>query len=147
MVVLEEGLPGETPNSPGEVDRAARLGNAGPILDPEAKAAYRRRLEELEAEIVEAEAWRDGERAERAQEEKAFLVQALAGAVGLGGRDRLAASASERARINVTRAIKAALARIQEHSPALGRHLGRTVRTGIYCSYAPDPRFPSVWQL
>jgi non-specific serine/threonine protein kinase len=67
--------------------------------------------------------------------------------VGLGGRDRLAASTAERARINVTRAIKAALARIQEHSPALGRHLARTVRTGIYCSYAPDPRFPSAWQL
>ena len=145
MVVLEEGLPPETPSSPGEVDRAARLGTAGPMLDPEAKAAYRRRLEELEAEIAEAESWRDLERAERAQEEKAFLVQALAGAVGLGGRDRLAASATERARINVTRAIKAALTRIQEHSPALGQHLTRTVRTGIYCSYAPDPRFPGVW--
>ena len=141
---MEEGLPPETPDSaPGEVDRAVRLRNAGPILDPEAKAAYRRRLEELEAEIAEAEAWRDGERAERAREEKEFLVQALAGAVGLGGRDRLAASAAERARINVTRAIKAALARIQEHSPALGRHLARTVRTGIYCSYAPDPASPA----
>ena len=100
----------------------------------------------MEAEIAEAEAWRDLERAERAQEEKASLVQALAGAVGLGGRDRLAASAAERARINVTRAIKAVLTRIQEHSPALGRHLGRTVRTGIYCSYAPDPGFPGAWR-
>jgi hypothetical protein len=148
LVALEEALPPETPGAPaGESDRTSRLGDAGPILDPEAKVAYRRRFEELEAELAEAEAWRDPQRAERAREEKAFLVQALAGAVGLGGRDRLAASAGERARINVTRAIKAALARIQEHSPALGRHLIRTVRTGIYCSYAPDPRFPGAWQL
>ena len=114
---------------------------------PGGEGCLPRRLEELEAEIAEAEAWRDPQRAERAREEKAFLVQALAGAVGLGGRDRLAASAAERARINVTRAIKAVLSRIQEHSPALGRHLARTVRTGIYCSYAPDPRFPSTWRL
>ena len=148
LVAVEEGLPPETPGSaPGDGDRPARLRDAGPILDPEAKAAYRRRLEELDVEIAEAEAWRDPERAERAREEKEFLVQALAGAVGLGGRDRMAASAAERARINVTRAIKAVLARIQEHSPALGRHLARTVRTGIYCSYAPDPRFPGAWQL
>jgi tetratricopeptide (TPR) repeat protein len=148
LVTLEEGPPPEILGSaPGQMDRRARVGNAGPVLDPEAKVAYRRRLEELEAEIAEADAWRDTPRAERAREEKAFLVQALAGAVGLGGRDRLAASAGERARINVTRAIKAALARIQEHSPALGRHLGRTIRTGIYCSYAPDPRVPGAWRL
>jgi tetratricopeptide (TPR) repeat protein len=147
LVALEEGLSETLGSPPREVDRAARLGDAGPVLDPEAKVAYRRRLEELEAEIAEAERWRDLERARRAREEKAFLVQAMAGAVGLGGRDRLAASAAERARINVTRAIKAALARIQAHSPALGRHLARTVRTGIYCSYAPDPRFPGAWLL
>jgi hypothetical protein len=148
LVALEESPPPETPGAlAGEVDRTARLGDAGPILDPAAKAAYRRRLEELEAEIAEAEAWRDPKRTERAREEKESLLQALAGAVGLGGRDRLASSATERARINVTRAIKAALARIQEHSPALGRHLARTVRTGIYCAYAPDPRFPGAWQL
>ena len=148
LVALEESPTPEAAGvPPREVDRAARLGDAGPMLDPEAKAAYRGRLDELEAEIAEAEAWRDTKRAERARDERAALVQALAGAVGLGGRDRLAASAAERARINITRAMKAALGRIQEHSPALGRHLTRTVRTGIYCSYAPDPRFVDAWRL
>jgi hypothetical protein len=67
--------------------------------------------------------------------------------VGLGGRDRRAASSAERARVNVTRAIRAALGRIAEHSPALGRHLEATVRTGTFCSYVPDPRLPLTWQL
>jgi tetratricopeptide (TPR) repeat protein len=120
---------------------------AGEILDPEAKAAYRRRLADLEEDAREAEAWRDAERAARAREEMEFLRQELAGAFGLGGRDRRAASAAERARVNVTRAIKAALVRIREHSPDLHHHLDTAIRTGTFCSYTPDPRVPISWQL
>jgi hypothetical protein len=53
--------------------------------------------------------------------------------------------ARERARVNVTRAISTALARIAEHHPALARHLAATVRTGAFCSYTPDPRLPVRW--
>ncbi len=28
-----------------------------------------------------------------------------------------------------------------------GTHLVATVRTGIFCSYTPDPRLPLSWQL
>jgi tetratricopeptide (TPR) repeat protein len=121
--------------------------DAGVILDPEAKAAYRRRIAELETEVQEAREWSDPARAEKAEQELEFLVNELAGAVGLGGRDRKAGSAAERARVNVTRAIRAALDRVEEHSPDLGRHLLSTIRTGVYCSYAPDPRVPTAWQL
>lgn len=148
LVAAEEGQPAAPHGVLGpEADRSARLGDAGPILDVEAKAAYRHRLGDLENEIAQAEAWNDRERGTRAREEKEFLIQQLAVAVGLGGRDRQAASAAERARINVTRAVKAALARIAEHSAALDDHLDRTVRTGIYCSYTPDPRSPISWQI
>lgn len=123
------------------------FGDAGALLDAQAKAAYRQRLEELREEIEEAESWNDPERAARAREEKEFIARELSAAVGLGGRDRRAASAAERARVNVTRAIKSALSRIEGQSPALGDHLKRTVRTGTFCSYAPDPRLPSSWQL
>jgi hypothetical protein len=75
-----------------------------------------------------------------------FLVGELARAVGLGGRDRRAASHAERARLNATRAIRAAMANLAEANPALGRHLSSTVRTGRYCSYRPDPRLPIVWE-
>src|SRR6266536_1384876 len=123
------------------------FGDAGELLDAQAKAAYRQRLEELGDEIEEAEAWNDPERAARAREEREFIARELSAAVGLGGRDRRAASAAERARVNVTRAIKSALARIEAQSPALGAHLQRTIRTGTFCSYRPDPRLPIAWQL
>jgi hypothetical protein len=122
------------------------LGDAGAVLDPKAKAAYRRRLAELEEELDEASSWADRGREAGAREEKDALVRELAAAVGLGGRDRLAASASERARVNVTRAVKAILAKLREHHPVLGRHLASTIRTGTFCSYAPDPRFPMSWE-
>jgi non-specific serine/threonine protein kinase len=66
--------------------------------------------------------------------------------VGLGGRDRRAASHAERARLNVTRAIRAAIASLARANPALGRHLAATIRTGRYCSYTPDPRAPIAWE-
>ncbi len=126
---------------------ADALGDAGARLDTEAKAAYRRRLEELQEEVAEADAWNDSERASRARQEMDILADELAGAVGLGGRDRKAASAAERARLSVTRAIRAAMTRIAEASPPLGRHLESTIRTGTFCSYNPDPRVQTSWEL
>jgi DNA-binding response OmpR family regulator len=122
-------------------------GDAGPVLDPQAKAQYRARLDELEEELREAEQWNDPERAARAKEERELLAHELASAVGLGGRDRKVGSDAERARINVTRAIKAVLDRIAENSPALAKHFEATLRTGTFCSYVPDPRSPLRWEL
>jgi hypothetical protein len=129
-----------------ERERAA-LGDAGELLDAEAKRAYKARLEDLEDEHAEAEAFADPERAAQAAEERDFLVRELAQAVGLHGRDRKAASAAERARVSVTRAIRSSLARIGEESPELGKHFERTVRTGTFCVYDPDPRAPIDWRL
>ena len=76
------------------------------LLDAQAKAEYRERLQELDEDLEEARVFNDPERVARAKQEIEFLAGELAGAVGLGGRDRKAASVSERARVNVTRAIK-----------------------------------------
>jgi hypothetical protein len=116
------------------------------MLDMQAKNAYRRRLAEIDDDIEQARANRDGERAAQADAERDFLVRELSRAVGLGGRDRRAASASERARAGVTRAIRQAIARIADHHPQLGEHLTRAIRTGTYCAYMPDPRTPAAWQ-
>jgi hypothetical protein len=116
----------------------AALGDAGPVLDDVAKAAYRDRLRELRAELDEAEANHDAGSAERASAELDFLTAELARAVGLGGRDRRGASPAERARLNVTRALRRAVVRISSDCPELGRHLQRCVRTGVFCVYAPD---------
>jgi hypothetical protein len=32
-------------------------------------------------------------------------------------------------------------------NPSLGRHLDTTVRTGTFCTYAPDPRVTAAWEL
>jgi hypothetical protein len=123
------------------------LGDAGEVLDERARDEYRRRLVDLEAEIEEAEAFGDTGRATARREERDFLARELASAMGIGGRSRVAASAAERARVNVTRAIRSALARIAVHSPALKRHLEATVRTGGFCAYTPDPGVHRAWQL
>jgi tetratricopeptide (TPR) repeat protein len=122
------------------------LGDAGALLDGQAKQAYRQRLHELHTELDEAEAWNDAERAERARGEMEFIAHELKRAMGLGGRDRTAASASERARLSVTRAIRNAVSRIGKHSKPLGQHLDATIHTGTYCAYRPDPRVAITWE-
>jgi tetratricopeptide (TPR) repeat protein len=125
----------------------AGTGDAGVALDTQAKAEYRARLEDLRADIEEAEAFNDPERAARAREEMDFIAQELSSAVGLGGRDRRAASAAERARVNVTRALKREIRRIGDEDARLGRELSTTVRTGTFCAYEPDPRRPIEWRV
>jgi tetratricopeptide (TPR) repeat protein len=122
-------------------------GDAGAVLDPAARAAYKRRLEDLRDAVEEARRFNDLERAARAEHEIEFLSDELAHAVGLGGRSRMAASAAERARINVSRTIGAVVKKIASASPSLGQHLSATVRTGYFCSYQPDPRVPVAWRV
>ena len=129
----------------GRVSHAA-LGDAGEMLDARAKNAYRRRLAEIEDDMEQARAIGDTERAAQADAERDFLLRELSRAVGLGGRDRRASSASERARAGVTRAIRQAIGRIGEHHPQLGEHLNRAVRTGTHCAYLPDPGAPAAWR-
>ena len=102
LVAAETGSDAPVDSSPvGRLPRSA-LGDAGAMLDGRAKDAYRRRLAEIEDDSAQALAIGDDERAAQADAERDFLVQELARAVGLGGRDRRAASASERARVAVT---------------------------------------------
>ncbi|HET6281849.1 MAG TPA: AAA family ATPase [Polyangia bacterium] len=112
-------------------------GDAGPVLDAQAKAAYKQRLDVLEDEIAEADGFGDMGRADRAREELDALATQLAGAIGLGGRDRRAASDAERARINVQRRLKDAIESVGHCDIALGRYLAAAVKTGTYCSFTP----------
>ena len=123
----------------------AAAADAGVVLDERAKHAYRERIAELEAEIEQARRWNDLERTARAEGELDALTRELAGALGLGGRDRRAASDSERARASVTKAVRGALRRLEGQHPELGRHLSLAVRTGTFCAYDPDPRVPVSW--
>ncbi len=143
LVAVERGsLPIRATSGP-EGERAND--HAGAVFDEQARAAYRRRLAEIEDDIDEATAMGDLERAARAEADREYLVMELARGVGLGGRHRFAAATSERARTSVTRALRYALDRIAAHHPSLGEHLERTLRTGVYCCYLPDPRAEASW--
>ena len=75
---------------------------------------------------------------EFAREELDVLTTELTRAFGLGGRERRAGKAAERARVNVQRRIKDAIGRIEKLNPAAARHLQWAVKTGMYCSYDPS---------
>lgn len=122
----------------GDVDRR-RLGDAGELADSTARAAYRRRLEDLRARIDDALAAGMLEDAEAMQAEHDELVQQLAQAFGLGGRSRRASSAAERSRLNVTRAIRSAISTVAGALPEAGASLDRSIRTGMYCVHDPEP--------
>ena len=121
--------------------------SSGPMIDDQTREQYRLRLEDLREDAAEAESFNDPERAARAQAEIERLASELSRAVGIGGRSRLAHSAAERARLNVTRAIRSTISRIAAHDPRMGHHLDAAVRTGTYCSYVNDPVTPVTWSL
>lgn len=123
------------------------FGDAGEMLDARAKSEFKRRLIELRDELEEAREFRDEERARKAEDEIDALSSELSRAVGLSGRDRRAASAVERARINVTRAIKSALDRISASDRDLGATLDRAIRTGTFCCYRPPDDDRIEWDL
>ena len=120
-------------------------GDRGALIDDEARAAYRARIRELQTELDEAAAFNDPGRGETARLEMDALEAQLSAAFGLGGRARPEGSAAERARQSVTKAIREATRRIAAEDSALGDHLERSVRTGVYCAYDPDPSSRLTW--
>lgn len=128
-------------------DHTERLSASDTLLDSQTRAVYKQRLTELREELAEAEAFHDLGRGEQLAAEIDILTQELAQAAGLSGQEQRGGSSAERARINITRAIKATLRKITEHHAELGQHLAHTIKTGVYCSYTPDPRLPITWQI
>jgi tetratricopeptide (TPR) repeat protein len=113
---------------------------AAPVLDDQARRAYRARITQLDTAIAEAT-----DDAERHLAERAELVRAITAAAGLGGRTRQLGSDAERARKAVSARIRDALDQILQAHPELGLHLRGTVRTGTYCGYHPSD--PIHWRL
>ena len=131
----------------GNLDARAVDGDAGPLLDRQALAAYRSRLGELDDELAEARAHADLAREQRLDREREALLDQLRAATGLGGRARVAVGTHERARVAVRKAIAAAIDRITAVDPSLGRLLIDTISTGATCRYDPDPDRPIRWIL
>ncbi|MES1206719.1 MAG: hypothetical protein ABUS79_12355 [Pseudomonadota bacterium] len=121
----------------GAAEAVADRGDAGELIDAEARRSYERRLAVLRDALDDAESLGDTAAAARAQDEIDTLAQELRRAVGLGGRMRRAGGAAERARSAVQRRIRNALDRIGEHAPGLAAELCRTVKTGTFCVFRP----------
>jgi hypothetical protein len=126
---------------------AAGFSDAGPVLDAEAKAQYKRRLNDLRQDLSEAEKFNDLGRAAKAQDEMHAIALHLASAVGLGGRDRKTSSDAERARSAVTKCVKNAIQKVGDAIPSLGHHLAARIKTGYFCSYNPHPDRPVCWKF
>jgi hypothetical protein len=122
---------------------ARGLGDAGAPIDAKARSAYRERLRALDEEQAEAERNADLGQLGLLSAERELLLSELEGAA----RGRRVASHSERARVAVTKAIKAALEKIAERHPELGAHLSATIRRGYACAYVPDPRIQIDWEV
>jgi hypothetical protein len=109
------------------------------LLDARAKAELRARVATLRIALADAEEAGDRGRALAARRDLEALEDHLAAALGLGGRSRAHGSAAERARMAVTVAIRRAIATIEPDFPEIAAHLARSIRTGLFCAYDPDP--------
>ena len=124
---------------------AARRMGGDAVLDDEAKAQYRRRLDRLDEEIDRAAARGDDSRAAAYDRERAALLDELRAAAGLAGRSRRLGDEAERARKTVTARIRDTLRKLDERHPELAAHLRAAVSTGATCSYQPDREI--TWRL
>lgn len=60
-------------------------------------------------------------------------------------RPRRVTADAERARVNVTRTLRATIDRITMAAPIAGAHLTSSIRTGTMCRYQPAPGGPDRW--
>jgi tetratricopeptide (TPR) repeat protein len=147
MNVVEGGTGARNAPAPRADGTAVDTGAGMPLLDEDAKRAYKSRIEHLQEEMDEATAWGDPERAARARAELDSIAHELSRSVGLAGRDRTGPGPAERARVNITRVVKRALDTISEFDPLAGRFLSDSIKRGTFCSYDPDPARPVKWDL
>ncbi|MFD6069870.1 MULTISPECIES: ATP-binding protein [Amycolatopsis] len=129
----------------GEVVVAAKSLGGDAVLDDEAKARYRARLDELDELIDAATGMGQDARAAALDRERDALLAELRSAAGLGGRTRRLGDEAERARKTVTARIRDTLRKLDEQHPALAAHLRAAVTTGSSCRYAPENKVP--WRL
>jgi hypothetical protein len=105
------------------------------VLDPQAKAEYRRRLATLETEIEASLATHQDERALQLESERDGLIAELRRTTRLGGRSRTFSDDAERARKTVSARIHDTLRHLEQRHPELAKHMRESVSTGSTCRY------------
>jgi predicted ATPase len=127
--------------------QAGALGDAGELLDEKTKSVYRNRLSELRELLEDASERGDADRRAEIEDEIDALSRELSRAVGKGGRQRRAASAPERARVAVTKAIKYAIDKVAQNDQALAQTLERSIKTGTFCVYDESAAAALKWDF
>ena len=123
---------------PANPIRGRTSGDAGELLDRQARDSYQRRLEDLRDTLAEAESLGDEPpRRSRAARRSSCWAPSCPGRSAWAAASDARAAAAERARVAVQRRVRDAIRRIEEALPEVGRHLQWAVRTGAFCSYRP----------
>jgi hypothetical protein len=144
VLQLAAGAPiaGETKAVPEGLSVGSLGGAIEDAPDGRARQEYRRRLDDLKAELEEAESFSDLGRAENLRLEIEELTSQLA--QRFGSRSRVSGPA-ETARKAVTKVLRTQIGKLLEAHPPLGQHLRDSLRMGTTCVYAPQP--PTSWEV
>jgi hypothetical protein len=113
-------------------------GGAGAeAADEEALRKYRDRLEEIDAELNQAERKNDVGTKARLDHDRAALLAEIRKSTGLGQRVRKLNEGIERHRKAVSNAIRRAISAIEKQHRELGVHLDTSIQTGRAFCYLP----------
>ena len=108
------------------------------VIDKQAKTEYRNRILDIQQQMEEAETAYDSQKLAALQEEYDQILGHLSQSLGVAGKSRKVSGTVERCRSAVTWRIRSAIKKIDEVHPALGDHLGNSIRTGNFCEYTPE---------
>jgi 7-cyano-7-deazaguanine synthase in queuosine biosynthesis len=133
LLALEAGHSGPTP-----------VGSGGEATDKQSVRTYHARLQQLADDLAEAKLANDVHRQAEIREEAGKIEAHLKSTTGLGGEPRPAADDNEKARQTVTTAIRRSVKAMDTKHRYLREHLGKYLKTGVFCSYEPDPEITWV---
>jgi|TARA_B100000315_G_scaffold259748_1_gene317002 hypothetical protein len=118
------------------------------ILDDQAVKEYKDELKRLTIKLNDAEELSQDEEAEEIRKKIEILMKQLSAGHDHHGQPREFTDESEKARVSVSKAVRASLEKIKDDKtglPALWRHFCSTLSAGISCSYKPEKPMP--WNL
>ncbi|MDC6364557.1 MULTISPECIES: tetratricopeptide repeat protein [Flavobacteriaceae] len=113
------------------------------LTDGKALEDYKKRIISLQVDISDAEEMGHSSKADELRGEYDTLIDYLSQITGMSNKTRKVGSSLEKARSAVTWRIRSSIKKIGAAHPKLGKHLANSIKTGTYCSYAPEA--PHDW--
>jgi len=108
-------------------------------IDQQTLKECKTKIADLEDELEEAEKNDDIQKVADIKYELDQYKSYLSGSLGVDGKPRKVKTTSERARKKISNAVKRANDKIKKIHPPLWNHLNRSISTGDYIVYNPDP--------